>query len=149
MSNTMLDTIKADMKEAMRAKEKSRLQTIRLILSAVKQYEVDERKDVSEAVLISILTKMVKQRKDSISMYEEAKRTELADIEKAEIAIIQQYLPQQLSEAEVSAIIDQAISDTGASTMQDMGKVMGLIKPKLEGRADLGQVSGTIRAKLS
>jgi len=149
MSGAMLDTIKADMKEAMRAKEKQRLQTVRLILSAVKQYEVDNREDVSEAELINILNKMVKQRKDSISQYQEAGRDDLAAVEIAELEIIQQYLPQQFSEEEVDALIDEVIADLKPASMADMGKVMGVLKGKLSGRADLGQVSGKVRSKLA
>ncbi len=149
MSGSMLDTIKADMKDAMRAKDKPRLQTVRLILSAVKQYEVDNREDVNEAELINILNKMVKQRKDSISQYQDAGRDDLAAVEIAELDIIQQYLPQQLSDPEVDTLIDEVIADLKPESMADMGKVMGVLKAKLSGRADLGQVSGKVRAKLA
>ncbi len=149
MSGSMLDTIKADMKDAMRAKDKPRLQTVRLILSAVKQYEVDNREDVNEAELINILNKMVKQRKDSISQYQDAGRDDLAAVEIAELDIIQQYLPQQLSDQEVDTLIDEVIADLKPESMADMGKVMGVLKAKLSGRADLGQVSGKVRAKLA
>ena len=146
---SLLDTLKEAQKEAMRAKDKLRLGTIRMALAAVKQREVDERIELTDADVIALLTKMVKQRKDAASQFEQADRQDLADTEIAEIAILQDFLPQALSEDELSALIDQAMSETGAAGMQDMGKVMGWLKPKVQGRADMGQLSGQIKAKLS
>ena len=143
------DRIKDDMKVAMRERAKERLMTIRLILAAVKQQEVDTRVEVTDADILIILDKMVKQRKDSIEQYNKAGREELAAKEQAEIEVIQAYLPQQLTQDEILAMVDDAISATGAETMRDMGKIMGMLKPKLQGRADMGQVSGLIKSKLS
>lgn len=138
-----------DMKSAMRAGEKEKLVTIRLILSAIKQIEVDTRKDLDDTQVLSILDKMVKQRRESISHFEKAGRDELAAKEHQEIAIIQGYLPTQLSETEINDLIEEAITSTGAAAMRDMGKVMGILKPKLQGRADMGSVSASIKARLS
>jgi len=150
MSDTSLKLrITDDVKTAMRNKDKDRLGTLRLITAAIKQKEVDERIELNDEQVISVLEKMIKQRKDSIEQYENAGRTELADKEKAELAIINEYMPAQLSEAEISAAIDAAIAETGASEIKEMGKVMGLLKPKLAGRADMGQVSALIKQKLS
>lgn len=148
MASQLKDAITDAMKSAMRAGEKKQLGTIRLILSAIKQVEVDTRKDLNDDDVLLILDKMVKQRRESITQYEKADRQELADIEKAEIEIIQAYLPEQLSEAEINDMIEQAISSTGAESMKDMGKVMGILKPQLQGRADMGAVSGIIKNKL-
>ena len=137
-----------DMKNAMRAKDKERLGVIRLILAAIKQKEVDERIELTDVDILAILDKMVKQRRDSINQFESADRGELAAQEKFEISIIQEYLPAQLSEAEIAALIDEAMAATGAQSMQEMGKVMGWLKPKLQGRADMGAVSQAIKAKL-
>lgn len=141
--------INEDVKSAMRSKDKARLGVLRLITAALKQKEVDERIELDDAAVLAVLDKMVKQRKDSIEQYTKATRTDLADVEKAEIAIIQEYLPAQLSDAEIDQLIDEAMSATGASSMQDMGKVMGQLKPKLQGRADMGQVSQKIKQKLT
>lgn len=141
--------ISDDMKAAMRAKETARLGAIRLLLSAMKQKEVDERVELSDADILAIIDKMLKQRRDSIAQYEDAGRQELADAEKFEISVLQTYMPQQMSEAEVAAAIEQAIAATGAAGAQDMGKVMGILKPQLAGRADLGKVSGLVKARLS
>ena len=149
MSNSLKEQITEAMKNAMRAKEKELLGTIRLILAEVKRIEVDERIDIDDARLLAVLDKMVKQRRDSISQFEDAGRQELADKEKAEIAVIQNFLPEALSEEELTAMIEDAITSTGAESMKDMGKVMGIIKPKIQGRADAGVVSGMIKAKLS
>ena len=138
-----------DMKAAMKGGDKARLGVIRLILAALKQIEVDERIELDDARVLAILDKMVKQRRDSIAQYESAGRTELAEQEKFEIGIIQDYLPQQLSEEEIAALIDEALATTGASSMKDMGKLMGWLKPKLQGRADMGAVSASIKQKLS
>jgi len=146
----MKQKITDDMKNAMRAGDKQRLGTIRLILAALKQIEVDERLDSlpDERVIVS-LDKMAKQRRESIEQYEKAGRDDLADIEKAELVIIQEYLPTALSDEEVSSMIESAIADTGAASIRDMGKVMGILKPKMQGRADMGKVSGLIKAKLN
>lgn len=141
--------ISDDMKAAMRAQQKERLGTIRLIQAAIKQREVDERIELDDTQVIAVLDKMVKQRKESISQYEAAGRDELAAKEQAEIEIIQEFLPEALSEAEVDGMIAEAIAATGASEMKDMGKVMGILKPKLQGRADMSAVSAQIKAKLS
>ena len=137
------------MKDAMRAKAKVRLGTIRLIQADIKRIEVDERIEVDDTRVLAILDKMVKQRRDSIKQYEDAGRQELADVEQAEIKVIQEFLPEALSEDELAAMIDDAIASTGAESMKDMGKVMGIIKPKIQGRADVGAVSGLIKGKLN
>ena len=147
--SALKDRITGDMKAAMKGGDKARLGVIRLILAATKQIEVDERIELDDARVLSVLDKMVKQRRDSITQYENAGRTELADQEKFEIGIIQEYLPEQLDETEIAALIDEAIKATGASSMKDMGKLMGMLKPKLQGRADLGAVSAQIKQKLS
>ncbi len=137
-----------DMKSAMRAGDKDRLGTIRLMLAAIKQVEVDTRKELDDTAVLAILDKMVKQRRESIAQYEKAGRDELAAREQAEIEIIQTYLPEQLSEAEIDSLIDAAIDETGASSLRDMGKVMGKLKPQLQGRADMGAVSAIIKQRL-
>jgi len=151
MSNEspLKDRITADMKDAMRAKDKQSLGTIRLILAATKQREVDERITLTDADVLAILDKMVKQRRDSISQFDKAGRDDLSAQEQVELDLIQTYLPQPLSDDEISALIEQAVADTGAAGMQDMGKVMGWLKPKLQGRADMGKVSGQIKQKLA
>ncbi len=136
------------MKDAMRAKDKERLGTIRLALSEVKRVEVDERIDPDDARILSILDKMVKQRRDSIAQFTDAGRTELADKEQAEIEVLQEFLPSQLSETEVEALVQEAVASTGASSMQDMGKVMAQVKPQVVGRADMGMVSQKVKAAL-
>jgi uncharacterized protein len=138
-----------DMKTAMKAGEKERLGTIRLINAAIKQKEVDERIEMDDTLVLAILEKMMKQRKDSVSQFEAASREDLAVIERAEMAIIEQYLPAKLGEAEVLAAIDAAIAQTGATGPADMGKVMGVIKPKLAGQADMGEVSKLIKQRLA
>ena len=143
------NTITEAMKTAMREKDKARLGVIRLMTSAMKQIEVDERIELDDARVLTILDKMLKQRRESIKQYEAAERQELADQEAFEITVIQEFMPSQLDDAEIDAIIDDAVATTGASGMKDMGKVMGIIKPKLAGRADMGAVSGKIKAKLS
>lgn len=140
--------ITQQMKDAMRAKDKARLGTLRLILSALKQIEVDERIELDDNRVLQVLDKMVKQRRDSIAQYQAAERPELADKEQQELEVIKTFLPQPLSEDEIHAIIDDAIRQSGASSMADMGKVMGIVKPKLQGRADMGKVSGLVKAKL-
>lgn len=138
-----------DMKVAMRAKDTARLSAIRLLLAAMKQREVDERVELLDGDVVAIIEKMNKQRRDSISQYEAAGRQDLADIEKFEMGVLAAYMPQQLGEAEVLAAVVDAISAVGATGSQDMGKVMGLLKPKLAGLADMGKVSALIKAQLS
>lgn len=137
------------MKEAMKAREKERLATIRLIQAEFKRVEVDERIEIDDARALVIMDKMVKQRRDSISQFESAGRDELAAIERAEITVIREFLPQQLSEDEILAIIDDALSGIDATGMSAMGPLMGVIKPKLQGRADMGAVSKLVKAKLT
>ena len=137
------------MKDAMRAKEKTRLGTIRLIQAEIKRIEVDERIEIDDERLLVVLDKMIKQRRDSIKQYEAAARQELADIEQAEIEVIQTFLPAALTEDEINTLIKDAIAATGAESMRDMGKVMGMIKPQIQGRADAGAVSGLIKAALN
>ena len=149
MADSLKDQITADMKDALRAKDKDTLGTIRLIQAAIKQREVDERIELDDSQVLAVLDKMVKQRRDSITQYRDAGREELAAKEEAEISIIQKYLPAALSEAEIDALIEEAIGSSGARSMQDMGKVMGQLKPKLQGRADMGAVSARIKARLS
>ena len=141
--------ISDDMKAAMRAKETARLGAIRLLLAAMKQREVDERIELADADVVAIIEKMMKQRRDSISQYEAAGRQDLADVEKFEMTVLQAYMPQQLDEAEINAAVAEAIAATGASGPQDMGKVMGVVKPKFAGRADMGKVSALIKAQLA
>lgn len=136
------------MKAAMRAKEKERLGTIRLVLAEIKKVEVDERIDPDDVRVTSILDKMVKQRRDSIKQFTDAGRDELAAKEQTEIEVIQEFLPQPLSEEEIASLIEEAIASTGAASMQDMGKIMGLLKPQMAGRADMGKVSGLIKQRL-
>ena len=145
---SLVDQLKDHMKEAMRAKEKLRLGTIRMALAAVKQIEVDTRETLTNDQAIAVLTKMVKQRRDSIAQYTAAGRDELAQIEAEEILILEKFLPQPLSEEEIVALVDASISEMGASTMADMGKVMGALKPKVLGRADMAAIGAMIRAKL-
>ncbi len=138
-----------DMKTAMRAKETARLGAIRLLLAAMKQREVDERIELSDADVVAIIEKMNKQRRDSISQYEAAGRQDLADVEKFEMTVLAAYMPQQLSEAEITTAITEAIAASDAASPQDMGKVMSIVKHKLAGRADMGKVSALIKAQLS
>jgi len=137
-----------DMKAAMKGGEKDRLGVIRLVNAAIKQREVDERIVLDDAQVLAVLEKMLKQRKDSVTQYEGAGREDLAGIERYEIGVIQAYLPAQLSAAEVEAIIIKAIADSGAASAKDMGKVVGLIKPQVAGRADMGQISQLVKQKL-
>ena len=146
---TLKERITEDMKAAMRASEKERLSTIRMVQAAIKQREVDERITLDDAQVIAVLEKMVKQRKESIVQFELGGRTDLADKEKSEIALLQAYLPTQLSAAEVDAIIQDAIAATGAASIKDMGKVMAVVKAKAAGRTDMGAVSARIKAALS
>jgi uncharacterized protein len=143
------DRITEDMKTAMRAGEKERLATIRLILSAIKQREVDERITLDDSQVLAAIEKMIKQRKEAITQFEAGGRADLVAKETAEIAILQAYLPAQMSDAEVDALIAEAIASTGAASIKDMGKVMGAVKSKAQGRADMGAVSARIKQKLS
>ena len=145
----LVATIKAEMKAAMKARARERLATIRLIQAEFKRIEVDERIDIDDARALAILDKMVKQRRDSASQYRDAGREELAAQEDAEIAVIQEFLPQQLSEAEISEAIDDALATIDASGMAAMGPLMGILKPQMQGRADMGQVSRLVKAKLN
>jgi uncharacterized protein YqeY len=138
-----------DMKSCMREGDKERLGTIRLALSAIKQQEVDSRSTLEDADILAILDKMAKQRRESIEQFEKAGREDLASKEKDELKVIQTYLPSQLSEEEIASIIDEAIQTTEAQTMRDMGKIMGIIKPKMQGRADMSAVSALIKSRLS
>ena len=138
-----------DMKTAMRAKDQVSLSTIRLINAAIKQFEVDERTEADDAKVISILTKMVKQRKDSAKIYTEAGRQDLADKENAEIEILNCYLPQMMSAEEIKTVVEAVIAETGASGMADMGKVMGVLKTRLAGKADMGEVNKVLKTALT
>ena len=141
--------ITEDMKTAMRAKDTARLGTVRLLLSAMKQKEVDERVELTDADVLAIIDKMVKQRRESIAQFEKAGRNDLAETEKAEIVVLSGYLPQQMSEAEVGEAIAAAIRESGAAGVKDMGKVMAVLKPKVAGRADMGALSGLVKKKLA
>ena len=133
----------------MRAKDSARLSTLRLLTAAMKQKEVDERVELGDAEILSILEKMIKQRRESIAQFEKASRQDLVDKEKAEIEVLSAYLPQKMSDADIAAAIAAAMSESGASGIKDMGKVMAILKPKLAGRADMGQVSNLVKGKLS
>lgn len=146
---TLKSQITSAMKEAMKAKEKERLGTIRLILADIKKVEVDERIDVDDTRVLAILDKMVKQRRDSVKQYTDAGRDDLAQVEANEIEVIQAFLPKALTDDEISELITSAIAESGAASMQDMGKVMNLLKPKLQGRADVGSVSQKVKAALA
>jgi len=148
-ASTLKTRITEDMKSAMRAKETLRLGTIRLLLAAIKQREIDERIELDDAAVSGIIEKLIKQRRDSISQFQTAGRQDLVDAEQAELAILQAYLPEPLSPAEVDAAVTAAVAESGASSVKDMGKVMGLLKTRLAGRADMGQVSALIKAKLA
>lgn len=150
MSATLLkDRITSDMKDAMRAKDAVRLSAIRLLLAAIKQKEVDERVLVDDAAALSIVERLIKQRKDSIEQFEKAARIDLADKEKAELALLTAYLPQQMSDAELTAAIDAALADSGATGPQAMGKVMAVLKTRLAGKADMGKVSALVKQRLA
>ncbi|MFC4700421.1 GatB/YqeY domain-containing protein [Glaciecola siphonariae] len=145
---SLLTQLKDAQKDAMRSKDKLSLGTIRMALAAVKQREVDERIELNDTDVLQILTKMVKQRQEAAVQFENGNRQDLADKENAEIAVIKRFLPQPLSDAEVETLIDDAIKSSGASDIKDMGKVMGILKPQVQGRADMGNVSKLIKAKL-
>ncbi len=146
---SLKEKITEDMKAAMRAKESDKLATIRLLTAAIKQREVDERIELSDDQVLAVIEKMIKQRKDSITQFEAGGRQDLADIEKAEMAVLSAYMPAQMSEAEVQAEVQAAVAQVGAAGPQDMGKVMGVLKGKLAGRADMTAVSGMVKAALS
>jgi hypothetical protein len=141
--------ISEDMKNAMRAKDTARLGAIRLLQAGIKQREVDERIELDDAAVVGVIEKMLKQRRDSIAAYESANRTDLADVEKFEVTVLQVYLPQQLTEDEIAVIVDKVIAETGASGAKDMGKVVGAVKPLVAGKADMAKVSGLIKARLA
>jgi uncharacterized protein YqeY len=143
------DRINEDMKAAMRARDTARLSTIRLLLAAMKQREVDERVTLGDADVMAIVDKMIKQRRDSIAQFEAGKRQDLADAERAEIAVLSGYLPAQLGDAEIDAAIAAAVAETGATGVAAMGKVMAVLKPRLAGRADMGAVSAKVKARLA
>lgn len=146
---TLKQRLNDDMKAAMKGGDKHSLGVIRLINAAIKQKEVDERIDLDDAAVIAVLDKMVKQRRDSVSQYASAGREDLAEVERAEIVVIERYLPAKMGEAEILAAIDAAIAETGASGAADMGKLMGALKPKLAGQADMGQVSALVKRRLA
>ena len=146
---TLKSQIADDMKTAMKAGEKDRLKVIRLILAAIKQQEVDQRTELDDAAVLAVLNKMVKQRRDSVAQFTDGGRTDLADAEAAEITILEQYLPEQMSDSELDQMVRDAIADSGAETIRDMGRVMGIVKQKAEGRADMGAVSARVKELLS
>jgi uncharacterized protein YqeY len=149
MSSELAARLTADMKLAMKAREKLRLGAIRMALAAIKQREIDDRCELDDSEVLAVLDKMVKQRRDSLSQFEKAGREDLAAIERGEIEVLKEYLPQALSEAEIATLIDEVVAETQAESMQDMGRVMGLLKPRVQGRADMGQVSAQVRARLN
>lgn len=148
-ASPLKETIQNQVKDAMRAKDKDRLATLRQITAAIKQVEVDKRTDLQDDDIIQILTKMCKQRRDSLTQFEQAGRTDLAEIEIAELAIIEEFMPTALSNDEIAAAIADVIAETGATSPKEMGMVMNLLRPKLQGRADMGAVSGLVKAALT
>ncbi len=146
---SLKNQIKEDMKSAMKAGEKDRLKVVRLMMAAIKQVEIDKRVELDDAGVLAVLDKMVKQRRDSVDQFVKGDREDLAAIERAEIEVLDKYLPEQLSEAELAALVDEVIAATGAESIRDMGKVMGQIKSKAAGRADMGAVSATVKARLN
>ena len=149
MSDNLKSRLQDDMKTAMRAKEKERLVVIRGVMAAIKQREIDEQIELDDTQILAVLDKLVKQRRDSAQQFRDADRVELAEKEEMEMAVLQEYLPAALTSEEISALIEEAVSATGAQSMQDMGKVMGNLKPKVQGRADMSEVSALIKQKLS
>jgi len=145
---SLKDTITEDMKSAMKAGAKDRLKVVRLILAAIKQVEVDTRAELDDAAVLHVLDKMVKQRRDSVEQFTKGERMDLAEIEQAEIVVIEEYLPEQMEDAEIDVLIDEIIAATGAETIRDMGKVMGAIKGKAAGRADMGAVGARVKSRL-
>ncbi|MGY3945124.1 MULTISPECIES: GatB/YqeY domain-containing protein [Aeromonas] len=146
---SLKDQLKDQQKLAMLARDKARLGTIRLLMAEIKQREVDSRIELNDEDILAVVTKMVKQRRDSISQFEAAGRQDLADKESAEILVLQEFLPQQLTADEIAALIEQAITESGAAVMADMGKVMAVLKPKIQGRADVGAVSAQVKTRLA
>ncbi|MFT5656812.1 MAG: hypothetical protein ACI9KN_000081 [Gammaproteobacteria bacterium] len=146
---TLKEKLQSDMKSSMKGGDKARLLVIRTMLAAIKQIEVDERIELDDARIVAVLDKMSKQRRESISQFTTAGRSDLIEIEEAELVIIKEYLPEALSEAKIAELIDQAITATGATSIKEMGKVMGILKPQLQGRADVGQVSQQIKSRLT
>jgi uncharacterized protein YqeY len=146
---TLKSQIQDDMKTAMKAGDKDRLKVVRLMLAAIKQIEVDERIELDDAAVLNVIGKMVKQRRDSVSQFQNGGREDLANIELAEITVLEQYLPEQLSDAELDVLITKAIKDSGAESVRDMGKVMGLVKAGAQGRADMGKVGAMVKARLA
>lgn len=149
MASSLKQQIQEDMKAALRAQDKQRLSVIRLILAAIKQVEVDERIEVDDTRITQILNKMIKQRRDSIAQYDQAKRDDLADQERLEVEIIQIYLPEPLSEADIDRLLSEVITKLGATSIKDMGKVMAELKEQVQGRADMTQISAKIKARLA
>ncbi|MFV2090114.1 MAG: GatB/YqeY domain-containing protein [Pseudomonadales bacterium] len=141
--------ISEDTKVAMKARDKARVATLRMVNAEIKRVEVDERRELSDEDVLGILNRMLKQRRDSLTQFEQAERMDLADQERFEITVIESFMPEALSESEIDALIERVVSDTGASTMRDMGQVMGIIKSEVTGRADMGVVSGKVKARLS
>ena len=142
-------SITDDMKSAMKAKDRQALKAVRMILEAIKQKEIDERIELDDAQVMTVIQKMVKQRKDSISQFSDAGRSDLVEIEEAELETINNYMPEQLSDEEVASVVYKAINDSGANSMKDMGKLMGMLKPRLQGKADMSIVSQLIKSRLS
>ncbi|MDJ0777595.1 MAG: GatB/YqeY domain-containing protein [Gammaproteobacteria bacterium] len=149
MSESLKSRLQADMKSSMKSGDKARLGVIRLMLSAIKQVEVDERIELDDARIVATLDKMAKQRRESITQFEAAGRDDLLTIEQDELSIIREYLPAALSEAEIESLVEQSIASTGAASIRDMGKLMGALKPQLQGRADMGKVSQLVKSRLS
>ncbi|WP_325890875.1 GatB/YqeY domain-containing protein [Grimontia sp. NTOU-MAR1] len=145
----LIERLKDEQKAAMKAKDKPRLGTIRLIMAAIKQQEVDGQKTLNEDEVLAVMTKMVKQRRDSVSQYQSAGRDDLADVELAEISVLEEFMPKPLSDEEVDALVKDAIATSGAGSMQDMGKVMAVLKPLVQGRADMGKISQLVKANLA
>ena len=146
---SLVESLKSAQKDAMRAKEKTKLGTIRMALAAIKQKEIDEQITLDDTAVLAVLTKMVKQRQDAAAQYDAADRDDLASKEREEIVVLENFLPQPLTDDELAALIDETMTATGASGMQDMGKVMGALKPKVQGRTDMGALSAKIKARLS
>lgn len=146
---SLVESLKSAQKDAMRAKEKTKLGTIRMALAAIKQKEIDEQITLDDTAVLAVLTKMVKQRQDAAAQYDAADRDDLASKEREEIVVLENFLPQPLTDDELAALIDETMTATGASGMQDMGKVMGALKPKVQGRADMGALSAKIKARLT
>ena len=149
MSSPLKDQLTSDMKSSMKGGDKHRLGVVRMILAAIKQIEVDERIELDDTRILTVLDKMAKQRRESIAQFESAGRDDLVAVEKGEIEIIQEYLPAALSDAEIDDLVERSIADTGAASMKDMGKLMGVLKPQLQGRADMGKVSQLVKSRLS